>query len=111
MKRIFFLLPLVLLFVGCNKKETTTVPEQALQTAQQLYKDARVGGVDLSSGPCLSNGLFPGASAADQWVVDVAHNPRIELDNYEINQCSAFVKGEAKHFVELDLNGELIKYF
>lgn len=60
-------------------------------------------GVDFSSGPCLSNALLPG------WVADIVHDPRTPIDDLPENQCPAFLEGSAKHFVELDSSGDLIK--
>lgn len=60
-------------------------------------------GTDLSAGPCLSNEL------AHDWVCDVAHSPRQDIDNLPENQCSAYREGRAHHFVEVDENCELIK--
>lgn len=57
----------------------------------------------LSSGPCLSEKI------ANDWVCDVAHNPRQEIDNLPENQCTAFRTGYAHHFVEVDENCELIR--
>ncbi|MBU4246342.1 MAG: hypothetical protein KKE71_04825 [Nanoarchaeota archaeon] len=60
---------------------------------------------NLSDGPCLLN---PAKSATD-WVCDIAHNPRLPIDDLPENQCSAYREGKAKHFVELDKNCELIR--
>lgn len=77
--------------------------DNAVKKAQDVYK-SRVGtGDDLSTGPCLSNDLLP------DWVVDVAHNPRQKIDDLPENQCQAFIEGRATHFVELDLDGEVIR--
>jgi len=57
---------------------------------------------DLSNGPCL--GLI-----APDWVCDVAHNPRIEIDNLFENTCADFANGVANHFVEVNENCELIE--
>lgn len=52
---------------------------------------------NLTDGPCLSNEII------NDWVCDVAHNPRIsEIDNKPENQCSAFRNGLARHFIEVD---------
>ena len=59
----------------------------------------------MSNGPCLSNELMP------DWVADIAHDPRLPVDNLPENQCSAFRDGKAEHFVELDVNGEVIKVY
>lgn len=103
---IFFLL----FMVGCGKKLTPA--EEAFSEAQKLYAAALQRGENLSVGPCLSNALYPNVtSPEEQWVVDIAHYPRTEQDNFEVNQCSAYIKGEAKHFIELDPGGNLIKFF
>ncbi len=71
--------------------------------AQKLYGDRKAIGIDFSTGPCLTNDL-------DQdWVADLAHNPRQDLDDFPENQCPAFIEGRATHFVELDLEGEVIR--
>lgn len=71
--------------------------------AQKLYRDREAIGMDFSTGPCLTNDL------AKDWVADIAHNPRKDLDNLAENQCPAFLEGRATHFVELDLEGEVIR--
>ncbi len=75
----------------------------AIAKAYELYREAIVEGTDLSSGPCLSNEVI------SDWVVDIAHNPRQDVDNDPANQCSAYRSGEATHFVELDIDGNLIR--
>lgn len=75
----------------------------AIAQAIELWRIALLSGDDLSSGPCLSNKVIP------DWVADVAHNPRQDIDNLPANQCTAYLSGEAKHFVEIDLEGNLIR--
>lgn len=75
----------------------------ATAKAIELWRAALLSGDDLSSGPCLSNRVIP------DWVADVVHNPRQDIDNLPANQCSAYLSGEAKHFVEIDLEGNVIK--
>jgi hypothetical protein len=77
--------------------------DNAVKKAREIYKNREGIGTDFSSGPCLSNDLLP------DWVVDIAHNPRQKLDDLPENQCQAFIEGRAKHFVELDLEGEVIR--
>ena len=77
--------------------------DNAVGKAREIYKNRKATGMDFSSGPCLTNDLLP------DWVVDIAHNPRQPLDNLAENQCQAFIEGRAKHFVELDLEGEVIR--
>lgn len=58
---------------------------------------------DYANGPCLSNSVQP------DWVCDIAHSPRQEVDDDPANQCSAYRQGTANHFVELDLDCKLIR--
>ena len=75
----------------------------AVNQAKHLYSLRKNEGMDFSKGPCLSDALMPG------WVVDIAHSPRQSVDDLAENQCPAYREGNAKHFVELDVNGELIR--
>lgn len=77
--------------------------DNAVKKAQDVYKSRKNSGEDFETGPCLSNDLLP------DWVVDIAHNPREDLDDLPENQCAAYLEGRAKHFVELDLDGEVIR--
>lgn len=108
---LFFLALTVVLLTGyltlaINAKLPGSVTkleiETAINQAKHLYKQESQKGRDFSNGPCLSDALMPG------WVVDIAHNPRIEIDNLSQNQCPAFLEGKAQHFVELDLLGNVI---
>lgn len=67
--------------------------------------DIGTPGIDLSTGPCLGNPM----SGYPDWVCDVAHQPRQDIDDDPANQCSAFAQGTAKHYVELDGNCGFIK--
>ena len=69
--------------------------------AKSLYEQAKTAGYSFASGPCLSNGK--------DWVVDVVHNPRQPVDDDPTYQCASFVSGVAKHFVELDVDGNLVR--
>lgn len=80
-------------------------PTLAEIKARALYNQKLLEGVDFSSGPCLSNDLMP------DWVADIAHDPRTAEDDLPENQCSAFREGKAHHFVELDLEGNLIRAY
>lgn len=61
--------------------------------------------MDYSTGPCL--GTLP---LDDDWVIDIAHNPRQAIDDEPANQCAAYREGNARHFIELDPSGNLIQY-
>lgn len=77
--------------------------DSAVGKAKQLYFEAKLAGMDFSSGPCLSNALMPG------WIADIVHHPREDVDNLDQNMCPAYKEGRAKHFVELDIEGNLIQ--
>jgi len=70
--------------------------------AQQMYQKTKAMGEDFYSGPCLGN-------INSDWVADVAHSPRQAVDDQSQNQCTDYRSGKAHHFIELDLNGEIIK--
>jgi hypothetical protein len=76
--------------------------DAAVKAAKTAFAQARSEGVDLANGPCLG-------TVAPDWVADVAHNPRQPVDDEPANQCEAYRSGAAHHFVELDLNGNLIR--
>jgi hypothetical protein len=90
---------------GADAVETTGSEAAAIAAAEVAYADAKAAGTDLSVGPCIANPLP--APLAD-WVADIAHDPRTDVDNDPANQCSAFRDGVAHHFVELDPDGNLI---
>lgn len=77
--------------------------DRAVNQAYKVFEEKKNLGIDFSDGPCLTNDLLPG------WVLDIAHSPRASVDNLSQNQCQAFREGRAKHFVELDLNGNVIR--
>lgn len=77
--------------------------DQAVNQAVKVYDQKKSLGEDFTNGPCLTNDLLPG------WVVDIAHNPRLPVDDLAQNQCQAFNEGRATHFVELDLDGKVIR--
>lgn len=86
-----------------SKEVTKNEIDTAVNQAKFLYSQRKKTGEDLSKGPCLSNALMPG------WVVDIAHKPRLSIDDLPENQCSAYIEGRATHFVELDTEGNLIR--
>ena len=77
--------------------------DSAVGKAKQLYYEANLNNMDFSSGPCLSNALMP------DWVADIVHSPRQDIDDLDQNMCPAYKEGRAKHFVELDTEGNLIQ--
>ena len=92
----------VLLLSGClggeNDVEEPSIEEQAKQACITACLRAKSEARDLSDGPCLNSGFM------EDWVCDVVHSPRREVDNLPENQCEAYLNGEANHFVEVDEN-------
>lgn len=96
----YFTLALNNAFVkGPSKSEI----EIAINQAQYFYGQKKMRGEDLSNGPCLTESLMP------DFVVDIVHNPRLPIDDLPENQCQSYREGRVKHFVELDINGNLVR--
>ena len=94
------------LIAGCGGDDASeSEREQAIAQAQEAYDQARTAGTDLADGPCIAESL---TDLAD-WVVDIAHDPREDVDDDPANQCRRYRDGEASHFVELTPEGELIR--
>lgn len=101
MRRLALLATLVLA-ASCGGGPSEAEKDAAVAAAHDAYDQAVEQGVDMSNGPCLGE-------ITDNWVADVAHEPREEIDDEPANQCEAYRKGEADHFVELDPDGNLIR--
>lgn len=112
-KHLLFVVTLILISATAyltwifNTNYSKTAPKKEVDTAvnqaKLLYKHEKEKGRDLSNGPCLSDALMP------NWVLDIAHRPRLPIDDLPQNQCPAYTAGKAQHFVELDPDGNLIK--
>jgi hypothetical protein len=100
-RRVALLTGLVLA-AGCGGGPSEAERDAAIEAAYGAYDAAIEQGVDMSNGPCLGE-------ITEDWVADVAHEPREEIDDEPANQCEAYRKGEADHFVELDPDGNLIR--
>ncbi len=102
--RYFIALMIIVLVGACIQK----IPEPKAADKETAIKacieecEKRVKST-LADGPCLSN------IAAEGWVCDVAHSPRIDADNIVENQCSGYLAGNIKHFVEVDPGCNLIR--
>lgn len=77
--------------------------DSIIRNSIKLYQTRAGEGMEFSKGPCLTNDLMR------NWVVDTVHNPREPVDDLPENQCQAFREGRATHFVELDINGNLVR--
>jgi hypothetical protein len=80
-------------------------------TDQQLINECKFSckeniaqGRNVTNGPCILNQM-----SNNDWVCDIAHAPRQDIDNLPENQCSAYHDGTAKHFIELTPECEFIK--
>ncbi len=105
-KSASIILVLIVIFLsGCANQETKTDSERATTTCVNECKAWLNVSKDLNNGPCLLNPI----PDIPDWVCDVAHNPRQSIDDDSKNQCSAFRERKANHFIEVDLNCELIK--
>ncbi|MFH1786231.1 MAG: hypothetical protein ABH829_01060 [archaeon] len=94
MKRALWicLLCLVLISLGCISRHEKPLTEKEL--CLQACIARRDAGSDLSTGPCLGQ-------IGEDWVCDVAHSPRVEVDDNPDNQCPQYRLGDAHHFVEV----------
>jgi hypothetical protein len=75
--------------------------QNAIEAANALYINT-LNTKDLSAGPCLG-------TVENIWSVDIAHNPRRDIDNKTENQCRDYIDGKTTHFIELDDSGAIIK--
>ncbi len=76
-----------------------TAQQNAITCASELYSN--VTNKSGLSSQCLGT--------CGDYAVDIVHVPRIAEDNLIENQCSAYLTGTVKHFVEIDKNGGLVK--
>ena len=66
-----------------------------LARARFRYIQAVRSHVDFKNGPCLGK-------ISDDWFLDIAHIPRMPVDDLPQNQC------QSRHFVEMSPKGEVI---
>ncbi len=93
--------------LGAVKTKLKTDAELAKVKCIELCKSELVEGTNMSNGPCIGNPI----PEMPNWVCDVAHSPRQDVDNQSENQCSVFREGRASHFVEVDENCNFIKNY
>jgi len=79
--------------------------DRAVAAAAKAFEQARAQGIDFTNGPCIADPL----ESMPTWVVDIAHDPRQDVDDDPANQCASYRSGDADHFVELDGAGNLIR--
>jgi len=87
-----------------NTPDEVTEQQELIKKSSDLYQEAVSKNTSFDNGPCLGK-------IADDWVVDIAHNPREAIDDRPANQCGDFLLGKAHHFIELDLQGNLVRIY
>jgi hypothetical protein len=95
----------IILVSGCGGESGASQADKDKAVAAAKFLYAGQAKRDLTSGPCLSEGL-PGLS---DWAVDIAHDPRQAVDDLPANQCQSYRDGRTHHFVELSPDGQLIR--
>lgn len=88
--------------LGAFNVEQKAQKDIAEAKAKELFGQEANEGIDLKNGPCLAEEIIV------DWSVDIVHSPRQDIDNKAENQCQNFRNGKTHHFVELDLNGNII---
>jgi hypothetical protein len=76
--------------------------EYIIREATLAYSVVKDQGKDLSTGPCLGM-IF------QDWVADIVHAPREAIDEKTENQCPDYLQGNATHFIELSLEGGVVR--
>jgi hypothetical protein len=104
MRRAGLVVALALL-AGCGGPDEAD-RTAAIAAAKVAYEKALAEGTDLSRGPCIADPL---PILDGDWVADVAHDPRRDVDDDPANQCRSYREGDAGHFVELDPDGNVIR--
>lgn len=101
---IISVITVIILFSGCGKRSISKSDinenkEIVIKKCIKLCNNLK-NKIDMGSGPCLSELNI--SWGVDDWVCDVAHWPRQNIDNLARNQCQNFRQGKSKHFVEVD---------
>jgi len=116
MKSMILALIIISIFLlsGCTEPPTTdnggdaTPSTDPQERCIELCRDQIADGIDMNSGPCLSetSGL---SWEIEDWACDIAHYPRKTIDDNAINQCQKYRKEQVNHFVEVTPNCEFIR--
>jgi len=97
---------IIAIFISGCYEQTASISEKdkAIDACKKECNLLLSQGKDLSIGPCILNPI----NDVPDWVCDVTHEPRQDIDNRPENQCSVFGEGKAHHFVEVNSSCELI---
>jgi len=74
--------------------------QELILEALKLYYQKQAEGMEFSS-QCLGD--------VGDYAIDVVHVPRISDDDLEENQCESYITGKVKHFIELDISGNVVR--
>jgi hypothetical protein len=85
----------VILMSGCVSESEDIPHKTPVDLCIEKCREAKAAGQNLSDGPCLSNEIV------EDWVCDVAHDPRQDVDDDPSNQCENYGVG-ASHFIEIN---------
>lgn len=77
-----------------------SLQKQALTCANDLYINASINNVTFDS-QCLGK--------CGDYSVDIVHSPRTSEDDLLQNQCSDYRSGITKKFIELDIDGRVVR--
>jgi hypothetical protein len=103
-QRVLLMLALAGALAGCIRDGASNEEQaEAVAAALVVYEQKALSGEDFSNGPCIAEEVI------DDWSVDIAHDPRQEIDDQPDNQCQYYRDGKTHHFVELTPEGELIR--
>lgn len=91
-------------FVGKDVFVSSGLGDPELSAVAACVSACKSSALDLSVGPCLLDPI-----EGTDWVCDVSHFPREDVDNNPINQCKTFQNGPSAHFVEVNPDCGLIR--
>ena len=98
-----FIVLYILLIPPTDRGELLELESGENKAIQECIASCNEATIDLSNGPCLWE------NNVEDYVCDVAHSPRQEIDNNPSNQCKSYIEGRVNHFIEVDESCNLIK--
>lgn len=86
---------------SASQSKIESTQAEPIRTAKKIYQDKKNQKVDMEKSPCLSDDM------GDGYALDIAHNPRISLDDQV--QCDSIKSGKLTHFVEMTPDGKILR--
>jgi hypothetical protein len=74
--------------------------QAVIEKAQELFQKKKNSGMNFSS-QCLGS--------VGDYAVDIVNVPRINEDNLAENQCGGYIDWKVKHFIEIDIFGNVVR--